>query len=363
MDLEPFLNVNTNPKIVAPFLGSPNVSPLLRFTTDGTITRWSASGQLESDQLPQLEVWRVVGTGQEMEYQMVDGASTGATEDKVSDTKVFFTQEISFREGDVLGVRYSGRERVALGDILLSPDSYTASGYNPGDSDFKIGAIEISLSIGKYLHFSVFIILLLFTCRLCADLDVVDDASEGVESVAEPVVTNTPLYTDTHSDSEFSVFPQFSVPTSGLLRGWVLAAQLTPSLTPQGSIQLQIWRETENALMETFRLIHTTNVTVRQGGLTRGGRLGMWVINLEQPVPVEAGDILGFQQQSSELHLAQDTLSKTQVLELTLLHTDPFVLTRSGGDGSESAVPLMAAEIAPGQSDSHTHTHTERSPL
>ena len=148
MDLEQFIEMNTNSKVLTPFLGSPTTSPLLRFTNDGVITRWSVNGRLGSDQPPELEIWRLSGTGANAVYQIVQG-TTAEYKDAVSETKTFVTQEILFREGDVLGVSYLGRQRVELGEILLSPDGYSGSGSGDAKTDYKSGVIEISLAVGK----------------------------------------------------------------------------------------------------------------------------------------------------------------------------------------------------------------------
>ena len=161
MDLEPFLEVNNNPKVIAPFLGDPNTSPLLRFTTGGSITRWSVCGDLNFGLLPQLVIWRQKPDGV---YQEVQGSSTSLTEVPVSGTKMLFVQEISFQEGDVLSVNYTGEKMVALGRILLTPEGFFSSGddmptpeglFSSGNmpedmaSAFVSSEIEISLLIGK----------------------------------------------------------------------------------------------------------------------------------------------------------------------------------------------------------------------
>ena len=178
-----------------------------------------------------------------------------------------------------------------------------------------------------------------------------DDASEPVHSVAElvvPVIANT--NTDRHLDFQFSAFPQFSIPKSGVLKRWLFVAQPASSLTSNVvSLQLQIWRETENVLVRTFRLVHSTNVTLNRQGVVRGERLGTWEVTLQKPIPVEAGDILGFQQLSSYLQLALQPGSSVPVHELSLVHTDPFILTESNVNTSDMAAPLMAAEVQQGQ--------------
>ena len=350
MDLKPFLEVTTTPEVLAPFLGSPEVSPLLRFTSDGSITRWSVRGTLPDNQLPQLEIWRANDTSQQLVYQMVQSTTTNPAEQRVSATKTFVTQDISFRQGDVLGVRHPGMERVVLGDILLSPDSYAASGYIPGaaENETQSGVIQISLSIGK--RYILHKISLLYTqLFFFKDLDGGDDESETTQSIAEPVIPTKPAFNDTHSQFEFSAFPKFSIPHNGLLRRWLFAAQLTPALSPsQESLQLQVWRKAPNVLMETYRLVHSTNVSLHP----RGEGLASWEITLKEPVPVEAGDILGFHQPPSELQLALLTGSEMPVHELTLLHAEPFVLTRSRANSTQRAAPLMAAEVVQSESAS-----------
>ena len=150
-DLELFVRWNTKPKVILPFLGSPNVSPLLRFTDDGSITRWFISRYTNSaTELPQLQIWRVDDIEGETQYQRVEGSSTDFEIINIGSTTTFINQEISFRTGDILAVRSS--ERVVLGNILLSPNSYgsSGSGSEPEDVELKHeSAIEISLSIGK----------------------------------------------------------------------------------------------------------------------------------------------------------------------------------------------------------------------
>ena len=147
-ELELFLSVNFNPKVTTPFLGSPNVSPLLRFTNDGSITRWSISGS--ASELPQLQIWRHSDGGL---YERIQGSSTDFEVVNVNSVKTFVNQEISFRNGDILAV-VSSSDRVVLGDILLNPDGYGASGYDPELEDVEIeatqGVIRISISIGKH---------------------------------------------------------------------------------------------------------------------------------------------------------------------------------------------------------------------
>ena len=176
------------------------------------------------------------------------------------------------------------------------------------------------------------------------------DENEPVRSIAEPVVYTEALFSDTHSDLEYTALPQFSVPASGRLRRWLFAVQLTPTLRPgQRNLQLQVWREAPNILMQTFSLVHSTNVSSIHHGTTPVISLGVWEIIFEEPLPVEAGDMLGFHQPPTQLRLAlMRSGAKTPAHELTLLHAaDPFVLTRST-DTSERATPLMAVEIVPG---------------
>ena len=155
MDLEQFLEMNTDSTVFTPFLGSPNTPPLLRFTNDGIITRWSVNGKLGSD-MPELAIWRLNGAGANAVYQIVQG-TTAVYKYTDWETLTFVFQEILFREGDVLGVSYLGRQRVELGEILLGSDGYGSgsgsgsgycgSGYDPEDA--KSGVIEISLAVGK----------------------------------------------------------------------------------------------------------------------------------------------------------------------------------------------------------------------
>jgi hypothetical protein len=147
---------------------------------------------------------------------------------------------------------------------------------------------------------------------------------------------------------EYTTFPQFSIPVGGHLKRWLFAAQVTPLLRPdQRDLQLQVWREAPNVLMQTFRLVHSTNVSVNQGAVP-GGSLGTWEVIIQELLAVEPGDILGFHQPPTELRLALLNGSKTPAHELTLLHAaDPFLLTRSRGN-TEQETPLMAVEILPG---------------
>ena len=168
------------------------------------------------------------------------------------------------------------------------------------------------------------------------------------DQVAEPVISNEALFSNTHSDTEYTTFPQFSIPVSGYLKRWLFAVQVTPVLRPdQRNLQLQVWREAPNVLMQTFSLIHSTNVSVDRGAVP-GGSLGTWEIIVQEPLAVEPGDILGFHQPPVELRLALLNGSKTTAHELILLHVeDPFLLTRSRGN-TEQETPLMAVEILPG---------------
>ena len=63
-------------------------------------------------------------------------------------------QESSFRNDGILAIVNSSDDRVLLGDILLNPNGYGASGYDPELEDVEIeatqGVIRISISIGKH---------------------------------------------------------------------------------------------------------------------------------------------------------------------------------------------------------------------
>ena len=158
-DLELFLSKNTNPRVMAPFLETPSVSPLLRFSGDGSIMRWAVNRHMSSATvLPQLQIWRLAnsdGSG-EKRYQRVNGSSTNI-EDNLEDMKTVVNQQISFRDGDILAV--SSSQRVVLGDVVLDGNFGSSgsgssgsgsSGFGPGDEEYELGAIEITLFIGIY---------------------------------------------------------------------------------------------------------------------------------------------------------------------------------------------------------------------
>ena len=106
--------------------------------------------------MPELAIWRLNGAGANAVYQIEQG-TTAVYKYTDWETLTFVFQEILFREGDVLGVSYLGRQRVELGEILLGSDGYGSgsgsgsgycgSGYDPEDA--KSGVIEISLAVGK----------------------------------------------------------------------------------------------------------------------------------------------------------------------------------------------------------------------
>lgn len=158
MDLELFLKVNSNPRVITPFRESPSISPLLRFTDTGSIARWAVNRRMSSaSELPELQIWRVEDSNSssgEIRYQRVNGTSTDFADGDLNFQMniTLINQEISFREGDILAVRSS--DRIVLGDLLLNPDDYGSSGYEPGDEKLEIdptyeqGEIEISLLIG-----------------------------------------------------------------------------------------------------------------------------------------------------------------------------------------------------------------------
>lgn len=143
----------------SPLFRSPTVSPLLRFTNDGSITKWSLNGYPNPKQIPQLEIWRrnVTEFGQ-MFYQRVEGVRTPIKQaTKFNKHTYYYIQEIAFREGDVLGVSYNGSKRIALGEIELNTD-ISNSGSGSYDTSTATtdrieqgakGVLQISLSIGK----------------------------------------------------------------------------------------------------------------------------------------------------------------------------------------------------------------------
>lgn len=93
-----------------------------------------------------------------------------------------------------------------------------------------------------------------------------------------------------------------------------------------------------------FRLVHSTNITLFQEDM-QGEHLGTWEITLSEPLPVEAGDILGFHQPPAELHMAMQAATTVSAHRLSVLNTYPYVLTRLMSNSTETRVPLMAAEI------------------
>ena len=170
-DLELFLSKNTNPRVMAPFLETPSVSPLLRFSGDGSIMRWAVNRHMSSATvLPQLQIWRLANSDDssgEKRYQRVYGSSTNI-EDNLEDMKTIVNQQISFRDGDILAVRSS--QRVVLGDVVLD-GNFGSSGFRPGDEEYELGAIEITLFIGIYKDvvyetpYHSYCILILVSCR------------------------------------------------------------------------------------------------------------------------------------------------------------------------------------------------------
>lgn len=156
-DLDTFLTENSNPKVISPFLLDPEISPLLRFTDDGSITRWAVNRRvMGTNQLPELQIFRAEydSINRRTTYLRVSNSSTDIERGDLDfqlNTKTFINQEISFREGDILGVSYH-ISRVVLGEILLSSDTYESSGFEPGEEEpvYDHDVIEISLFIGEY---------------------------------------------------------------------------------------------------------------------------------------------------------------------------------------------------------------------
>lgn len=179
-------------------------------------------------------------------------------------------------------------------------------------------------------------------------MDVSDEATEPDQLVAEPVITTETLFSDTHSELEYTALPRFSISVYGRLTHWKFAAQFVPALRPdRQSLQVQVWREAPNVLMRTFRLVHSINVGVHQGAVS-GGSPGIWEVTLDEPLAVEPGDVLGFHQPPTQLRLALMIDSMTPVHDLSLLHAKPFILTRSADNNAEMATPLMLAQVIQG---------------
>lgn len=185
---------------------------------------------------------------------------------------------------------------------------------------------------------------------LSTDLDSSGEVLEtpsSSQSVVQPVVS-TP--TSSHPGSmpqsdKYQVVPQFVIKYSGLLSRWVFAARLSTTLLAQNTLQLQVWRKTDNMFLDTLKLVHSTSL---QQEPSRGSSLGTYEYILETPVEVEAGDILGFYQPTSndsQLSLVLLNNTDTLVYKLSLLHTDPVLLAVNDSAGVGGMFPLMSAEI------------------
>ena len=185
---------------------------------------------------------------------------------------------------------------------------------------------------------------------LNTDLDSSGEAVEtpsSSQSAVEPVVT-TP--TSSHPDlmlqsNEYPVVPQFVIKRSGLLSRWVFAARLSTTLLVQNTLQLQVWRKTQNMFLDTLKLVHSTSL---QQEPSRGSSLGTYEYVLETPAEVEVGDILGFYQPTSndsQLSLVLLNSTDTLVYKLSLLHTDPVLLAVNDSESVRGLLPLMSAEI------------------
>ena len=355
-DLELFLRLNSKPRVILPFLGSPSISPLLRFTADGSVTRWSISRYMSSaTELPELQIWRANNIEGQTQYQRVEGSSTDF-QISVGSTTTLINQEISFRRGDILAVRSS--KRVVLGDILLSSNSagYSSSGFQSGDMELEhvlSDATEISLLIGEgnCVILAMSNIIVFYSTYI--DLDSDDgsgsgsgDTSEHSQSIVQHVIT-TPPYDQSNvvflSDM-YATVPEFAIPHRGLLTQWVFAAQLSPTLAME-TPELQVWRRQPNELMDMFKLVHSTSLLQE---LTRGEGLGTYEYTLEEPAQVEAGDVLGFFQPANNVSLLRLALlqnSGASLYELMLLHTEPFLLGVNRSNPVEMAIPLMSAQI------------------
>ena len=352
-DLELFLRLNSKPRVILPFLGSPSISPLLRFTADGSVTRWSISRYMSSaTELPELQIWRANDIEGQTPYQRVEGSSTDF-QIIVGSTTTLINQEISFRRGDILAVRSS--ERVVLGDILLSA-GYSSSGFQSGDMELEhvlSDATEISLLIGEGNCVILAMSNIIVFYSMYIDLDSDDgsgsgsvDTSGNSQSIVQHVIT-TPPYDQSNvvflSDM-YATVPEFTIPYSGLLTQWVFAAQLSPTLATE-TPELQVWRRQPNELLDTFILVHSTSLLQE---LTRGEGLGTYEYTLEEPAQVEAGDVLGFFQPANNVSLLRLALlqnSGAPLYEVMLLHKEPFVLGVNRSNPVEMAIPLMSAQI------------------
>lgn len=157
--MERFLESNSNPKVISPFLWNSEISPLLRFTDDGSITRWAVNKRVTATSLlPELQIFRSEydSINRRNRYLRISDSSTDIEEGDLEfqlNKKTFVNQEISFRAGDILAVSYHF-SKVALGQILLSSDHYESSGFEPRDLEEQTGydheVVEISLFIGEY---------------------------------------------------------------------------------------------------------------------------------------------------------------------------------------------------------------------
>lgn len=169
------------------------------------------------------------------------------------------------------------------------------------------------------------------------------------QSAVQPVVATPPSSQPDWmlQSDEYPVVPQFVIKHRGLLTRWVFAAQPSTNLLAHGqtTLQLQVWRKTNNMFLDTLKLVHSTSL---QEEPRRGSNLGTYEYVLETPAEVEAGDILGFYQPASnDSHLSLVLLNSTDTLvyKLSLLHTDPGLLAVNDSESVRGLYPLMSAEI------------------
>ena len=163
-------------------------------------------------------------------------------------------------------------------------------------------------------------------------------------------VINTPIYNHPNLSvilsDKYEVIPEFRIPHSGVLTRWLFAARLSLTLS-RDNPQLHVWRRLPNKALDAYFLVHSANLQ-----LDRGSSLGTYEYTLEIPAPVKAGDILGFYQPPWDVlqfNLAVLNNEGPLVHELTLGHFDPFFVAINSSKTSYRALPLMSAELLPGE--------------
>jgi len=147
--LELFLTKNFNSKVTVPFLGSVNIIPLGRFSSEGSITMWAVKGVVSKSKIPELQIWRLVGaggTGQEY-YMQVNGSTTDVEDIRNSADcqQYIIEQEIAFQEGDILAVN-SDLKVVLKDDIMVSAGEEDSD--QPCSKEGKLSD-TISITLGK----------------------------------------------------------------------------------------------------------------------------------------------------------------------------------------------------------------------